>query len=190
MGLWDAVTGRRKVKGPNLDSLFFIPSAAITLETAAGFSPTGAGSVCFRAAAGAAYHQTQDDMIALIRDDADAPEVDVDHDEFGFTWLTVHGDPADPAALCTDLHAVNTSLADEGFGSGLLCTLVPFADSAGRRFGLVYLYRSGTFYAFAPTGERTRDNLLELQVRDTLRGELPMEQDLTRWLALWGAPGM
>jgi hypothetical protein len=67
---------------------------------------------------------------------------------------------------------------------------VPFHDASGRTFGLVYLYKQGTFYAFAPTGAKSRDNLLEIQVRDTLAGELPMEQDLQRWLALWGAPGL
>jgi hypothetical protein len=84
---------------------------------------------------------------------------------------------------------VNASLEEQGFATGLLCSLVPFHDAAGRKVGLVYLYKQGTFYAFAPSGEKTRDNLLEIQVRDTLKDELPMEQDLQRWLALWGAPG-
>ena len=66
---------------------------------------------------------------------------------------------------------------------------VPRRCAAGRS-GLVYLYKQGTFYAFAPTGPKTRDNLLEIQLRDTLDGDLPMEQDLQRWLALWGAPGL
>ncbi|MCW2792508.1 MAG: hypothetical protein JWO76_1606, partial [Nocardioides sp.] len=72
----------------------------------------------------------------------------------------------------------------------LLCSLVPFADASGRRVGLVYLYKQGTFYPFAPTGPKSRDNLLEIEVRDHLAGELPMEQDLGRWMALWGAPGL
>ena len=54
---------------------------------------------------------------------------------------------------------------------------------------MVYLYKQGTFYPFAPTGERRRDNLLEIQVRDLLAAELPIERDLSRWMALWGAPG-
>ena len=111
-------------------------------------------------------------------------------DSFGFTWLTVTGDPADPSGLCTDLHAVNTTLEAAGFGPGLLCTLIPFRDQSDRRLGLVYLYKQGTYYAFAPTGPQQRDNLLELQVRDVLSQELPMEQDLTRWLAVWDAPGL
>jgi len=193
MGLWETLTGRSRVKGPNLDALFGIPSAAITLESAAGFTATGVGSVCFRAAAGAAFAQVQADVVALIKADADAPDVEVTTDDFGFTWLTVHDDPGDLSGLCTDLHAVNTALEAQGFGGGLLCTLVPFQDTSGRRFGLVYLYKQGTFYAFAPQpgpGPQKRDNLLEISVRDQLAGELPMEQDLSRWLAVWGAPGL
>jgi hypothetical protein len=187
---WDAITGRTTPKRANLDSLFLVPSAAITLETSAGLLPTGSGSVCFRAADGAAYQQTQDEVVALIRDDADKPDVTVQRDDFGFTWLVVTRTTSDVEGLCTDLHAVNTSLEEQGFAGGLLCTVVPFADRSGRKVGLVYLYKQGTFYGFAPTGKNTRDNLLEIQVRDELEAELPMEHDLQRWLALWGAPGL
>jgi hypothetical protein len=93
------------------------------------------------------------------------------------------------SALCTDLHTVNTMLQEQGFGPGLLCSIVTFRDPSGRSVGLVYLYKQGTFYPFAPSGSR-RDNLLELQVRDHLSGELPMEPDLQRWMAVWGAPGL
>jgi hypothetical protein len=187
---WGALTGRSTPKKADLDSLFLVPSAAVTLQTAAGLVPTGTGSVCFRAPDGAAYQQTEEDVVALLRDDADRPDVSVHHDDFGFTWLVVDRVDDDVAGLCTDLHAVNTSLEEQGFSTGLLCSLVPFHDASGRRVGLVYLYKQGTFYAFAPTGPKSRDNLLEIQVRDTLAAELPMEQDLQRWFALWGAPGL
>ena len=190
MGLWEAMRARTQPKRNNLDALFLVPSAAITLQTALGFEPTGSGSVCYRSAAGAAFAQAQDDVVALIRDDAEAPEVAVTQDDFGFTWLVVEGDKADMSGLCTDLHAVNTTLELNGFESGLLCSLVPFANASGQRFGLTYLYKQGTFYPFAPTGEQTRDTLLELSVRDLLGEELPMEPDLQRWLAVWKAPGL
>lgn len=190
MGLWDVLRGRSRPARARLDSLFLVPSAAITLQTAAAMTPTGSGSVCFRAAAGAAFQDTQADVIALIEADPQTPEVEVTTDGFGFTWLTVQRDPDDLAGLCTDLHAVNTALEAQGFGTGLLCTLVPFRAAGGDPVGLVYLYKSGTFYPFAPTAQQQRDNLLELQVRDTLAGELPVEKELGRWLALWGAPGL
>ncbi|WP_134738708.1 hypothetical protein [Nocardioides sp. 503] len=190
MGFWQAVTGRSRPKQADLDALFLVPSASVTLQTTIGLTPTGVGSVCYRAADGAGFADTQKDVVALITGAVDAPQVEVSGDGFGFTWLTVHREPDDVGGLCTDLHAVNTTLEAEGFGPSLLCSLVPFADSAGRRIGLVYLYKQSSFYAFAPTGAQQRDNLLEIQVRDTLAAEIPMEQDLSRWLALWGAPGL
>lgn len=185
----DAVTGRRSQVANNLDALFLIPSAAITLQTAAGWVPTGRGAVCYRAAAGAAFEQTQDEFMALINDDADAPDVEVSRDDFGFTWLVVTGEPDAMSELCTDLHAVNTSLEAQGFADGLLCSMVTFTGH-GRTVGLVYLYKRGTFYAFAPTGPQQRDNLTEIGVRDALAAELPMEPDMHKWLALWNAPGL
>jgi hypothetical protein len=195
MGFWDALRGRRTTPPPNLDALFLVPSAAVTLQTAAGLTPTGEGSVCFRSAAGVAFQQTQTDVVALIEADPDTPDVEVTTDSFGFSWLKIERDPDDVAGLCTDLHAVNTALETQGFGDGLLCSLVPFQAPDGARVGLVYLYKRGTFYPFAPSakqpgGGQQRDNLLEIQVRDALSGELPVEQELSRWLAVWGAPGL
>lgn len=195
MGLWTSLLGRSRPKAPDLDALFLVPSAAITLQTAAGFLPTGTGAVCYRAASGAAFAQAQAEIVALIDDDPQAPSVATTTDPYGFTWLQVTGSPDDVAGLCTDLHAVNSTVEAQGFGGGLLCTLVPFRDAQGRTFGLVYLYKQGTFYPFAPVpglpgSGHQRDNLLELTVRDGLQAELPFEKDLQRWLALWDAPGL
>jgi hypothetical protein len=186
MGFLDTLFGRKAPVTAKLDALFLLPSAAITLETAAGFKPVGAGAVCYRAADGAGAVQVQTDIVDLLDADADGPDVEKSVDSFGFTWLVTHQD--DVSLLCNDLHAINTTLEENGFGSSLLCSLAPFVDTAGRKVGLVYLYKQGTFYPFAPTGPQSRDNLLEIQLRDQLAAELPMEKDLSRWMALWGAP--
>jgi hypothetical protein len=52
----------------------------------------------------------------------------------------------------------------------------------------VYLLKQGTFYPFAPTGPSQRDNELELRVRSFIGDDLPMEKDLSRWMALWNLP--
>jgi len=190
VGFLDGILGRSRPKAPDLDSLFAVPSAALTLEAGLGLRPTGRGSVCFRAPSGLAYTQTRDEVLALLRADSDAPEVSTRQDDFGFTWIVVEGDPGDVSGLVTQLHAVNSALESQGFATGLLCTVVPFADASGTSFGLVYLYKQGTFYPFAPRGGQQRDTMVELQVRDALAGDLPMEKDLQRWLALWDAPGL
>ena len=189
MKLFRNLFGRSTPPKANLDNLFAVPSAAITLEAATGFRPTGLGSVCYRAAEGGAFATTQDDVQQLL--DADAgPKVERSTDDFGFTWLLCRHDASELSELITDLHAVNSTLEDNGFGPSLLCSLVGFADAAGRRFGLVYLYKQGTFYPFAPTGPQSRDNALELQIRGVLDAEVPVEPELGRWLAVFGAPGL
>ena len=189
MGIWSALSGRTKPKQANLDALFSLPAAAVTLQTAAGFQPTGVGSVCYRAAEGAAFAQAQNDVVELLDNDDD-PDVERSTDSFGFTWLLARQSPDDLSALVTDLHTVNTSLEAQGFGPSLLCSLVAFEDAAGRRLGLVYLYKQGTFYPFSPQGPSQRDSLLEIQIRDLVKLDLPIEPDVSRWMPLWGAPGL
>jgi hypothetical protein len=191
VGLLDSLMGRRKPARPNLDALFALPGCAITLDVELDYRPTGTGSVAFRAPEGRAFADVEADVRALL--DADAgPPVVVEQDSFGFTWLVVQTDPPDLSSVVTDLHAVNSTLVNAGFGPQLLCSIVPFRDPSGREIALVYLYKQGTFYPFAPqsAAEQKRDNVLELRLRDMLGGELPIEPDLQRWLAIWEAPGL
>lgn len=180
--------GRSRPVAANLDQLFAVPDAAITLESALGLKPTGLGSVCFRLAEGGASAAVTDDVQALL--DADGgPKVERSQDSYGFTWLLVRHDDSDISALVTDLHAINATLQDHGFGSTLLCSLVTFSDGA-RRLGLVYLYKRGSFYPLVPSGGQTRDSAFELQVRGLLGNDLRIEEDLGRWFPVWGAPGL
>lgn len=188
MGFLDGILGRSKPPQADLDVLFAVPQAVISLQLE-GFVPTGSGSVCFRDAEGQADDAAMSDAEKIITSSPGSTVTRSD-DRFGFHWLTVTRTDADVTGLVTDLHAVNSSLADAGFGTSLLCSTVVFTTPDGSPFGLVYLYKRGTFYPFAPDGGERRDNGLELQVRGTIADDVPVEPDLTKWLAIWGAPGL
>ena len=196
MGILDTLFGRTKPVQPKLDDLFGLPSAAVQLEAATGFKPTGSGSVSFRAAEGRPFADIQKEVLELLDMDNGKPgaglPVEVTKDSYGYTWLVSNHLSDEVEALVTDLHAVNSALVDNGFGPQLLCTLVAFSDDSHRRLALVYLYKRGTFYPFAPLNERQqeRDNALEFQVKGVLGDELKIEQDVTRWFPVWGAPGL
>ncbi|MEU5714774.1 hypothetical protein AB0G71_03095 [Streptomyces sp. NPDC020403] len=196
MGLLDSILGRSKPVRPDLDQLFAVPSAALTLQAGTGFAPTGLGSVCFAGVEGGTFARIQQDVRELL--DADTARggvpVEFSRDGYGYTWLLARQEPGTDgtAELVNDLHAVNTLLQDGGFGPHLLCSMIGFRNAEGRSLALVYLYKRGTFYPFAPApgGGEKRDNQLELQVRAVLGDDLRVESDLARWFPVWGAPGL
>lgn len=189
MGFFDNVLGRKKAVQPDLDQLFQLPAAAITLQASMDFVPTGVGSVSFRAPEGRAFAEVQAEVQALL-DAGGGPKVESVRDSFGYSWLVVRRDASDIAGLVTDLHAINSTLKDTGFGPTLLCSLVSFRGPGEQPLGMVYLFKQGTFYPFAPRQEPQRDNILEIQVRDTVGSDLAFEDNLARWFAVWGAPGL
>jgi hypothetical protein len=189
VGFMDTLLGRTKPVPANLDQLFALPSAAITLQAATDFVPTGIGSVCFRAVEGKAFTDIENDVTELLSMGDDKVPVKLSEDSFGFTWVVVTHPADDIEGLVTDLHAVNSSLEGAGFGPQLLCTILGFTGSSGP-LGLVYLYKRGTFYPFAPRSGQRRDNATELRVRGVLGDDLKIETDLARWFPVWGAPGM
>jgi hypothetical protein len=169
-----------------------LPPAAVTLQAASGLRPTGVGSVCVKPAEGGAYAGLGVQIEQLLAVDAADGSKKFDHstDSFGFSWLTRRTTADDLSGLITDLHGINTTLAEAGFGPALLCTLVAFSDSQKPPLGLVYLYKRGTWYPFVPTGKDKRDNMRELEVKATLGNDLKVEPDLSRWFPVWGAPGL
>ena len=189
MGLFDTLLGRTKPVQPNLDQLFGLSSAALTLGAAGDFRPTGYGAVCYRKAEGGAFAQVEADVEQLL-EGIDGPKIEVTKDSYGYTWLRCQRPPEAISDLVTDLHAVNSTLQDNGFGPYLLCSLVSFVNSSGRKLALVYLYKKGTFYPFAPIAEPKRDNVIELQVKSQIADDLRLEPDLARWFPVWGAPGL
>lgn len=192
MGFLDVLLGRTKPVAPDLDQLFALPSAAVTLQAAASFTPTGTGSVCFASVEGAAFTEAREEVQALLDADTErqGPPVEAVRDEYGYSWLVSRRGPDDLPALVGDLHAVNSALESSGFGPQLLCSVVSFQGGGTRRLEIVYLYKRGTFYPMCRLADQQkRDNALELQMSALLKDDLRIEPDLSRWFPIWGVPG-
>lgn len=190
MKFLDSILGRTKPKAANLDALFAVPGAAITLEAGMGFTTAGAAAVCFKPGSGydftAACNEIGE-LLALSGKDTGS-EISQSEDSYGYHWIVVR-DP-DVSDLVTSVHMVNASLAERGYSHQLLASVFAFRDDGGGVSYLVYLFKRGTFYPFvpAPGGGEKRDNQRELQIQAALTGEVPFEADLTRWFPIWGAP--
>jgi hypothetical protein len=202
MGLLDAIRGRTKPVRANLDALFALPAAAVTLQVTAGLTSSGHAGVCFKPPAGQPFAQMQADLEQLLRSDTTgAPDgvasVKDVSDKYGYRWILVEAGNIDD--LVTRAHMVHSSLEDAGWSTQLLCSVFGFrpadtsatgaaAEAITRPIYLVYLAKQGTFYPFAPLDGEQRDNELELRVRGMLGDDLPIEKDVARWFPVWDLP--
>ena len=189
MGLRDALFGRTKQVAPKLDNLFALPTAALTLQSELDLVTSGQAGLCFKAGSGESSLTSDEDLQQLVNFDQSGADVTWSTDDLGFRWLVLHD--ADLATLVTRIHGANTTMVEHGLGPRLLCAVFGFVSARAPGEGavrLVYLLKQGTFYPFAPTGDDQRNNELELRVRSFLDGDLPMEKDLARWMALWKLP--
>ena len=188
MGLLDTILGRSKPVRANLDALFALPTAALTLQSAGGLVSSGHAGICWKPPPGQGSADAQKEIGELVGEDFRQTA-----DSFDYGWLLL--DDADLEELVTKVHMANSTLQDNGWSPQLLVSVfgfVPGADAPedAKPFRLVYLFKRGTFYPFAPiAGEKERrDTELELRVRTMVGADLPVESDLSRWFPMWDMP--
>jgi hypothetical protein len=139
MGLLDAIRGRTKPVRANLDALFALPAAAVTLQATAGLVTSGHAGVCFKPPAGQPFAQMQTDLEQLLRSDTSgspdgAASVRDVSDKYGYRWLLVEA--ADIDDLVTRVHMVHSSLEDAGWSTQLLCSVFGFKPDPGAGAGV------------------------------------------------------
>jgi len=189
VGFSDRFFGRTKQVAPKLDNLFALPSAALTLQVELDLVTSGQAGLCFKAGSGETQLATDADIMTLLNFEAGSDEAHITTDELGFKWLLVKN--PDLNDLVTRIHSANSSMVEHELGPRLLCAVFGFVPASPPGEGdvrMVYLLKQGTWYPFAPTDSNNRNNQLELRVRSFLDKDLPMEKDLSRWMALWGLP--
>jgi hypothetical protein len=188
VGFGDVLFGRKKLKGANLDRLFALSTAQITLETELGLKPAGVAAVVFKPLSAGEFMQAErdiDELLGVAARDSGS-RVSRRSDEFGFQWLVIRD--SDFEDLVTTTNLVSSELQARGFGGQLLAAVFEF-KGADHPVYLIYGYKTATFWPFVPTGKKQeRDNAEELKLKAELEPELPIEPDLTRWLALFDAP--
>jgi hypothetical protein len=188
MGLGDVLFGRKKLRGPNLDKLFALTTAQLTLETELNLKPAGVAAVVFKPLSAGEFARAEQEIDELLSVTAQSSGSQVRRrsDKLGFEWLVVRDRDFDD--LVTSVHLVSSELEGRGFGGQLLAAVFVFEGGANP-VNLIYGYKRGTFWPFIPTGkDQERDNAEEIRLKNELEGELPIEPDLTRWLALFDAP--
>lgn len=187
MSFLDAILGRSKPVRSQLDALFGLSTADVTLQTEFGLHSTGGAAICFRPVSSGDFASLRSNIDALLKAGTkDAPlNWRTMSDSFGYQWIILQS--SDFSNLVATVHMINTELQDGGFGDQLLASVFQFRGG-GNNVYWMYNYKRGSFYPFVPSGNNSRDNAQELRLSAVMSGELNVEKDMTKWYPLWGIP--
>jgi len=180
MKFFDILMGRTRVKKPDIDGLFPLSTAYLTLKDN-GFNPTCVAGICFKRVDSKTFADAMRDISSLL--DLSGPDVTYSRikDEYGYEWFVLKSDNFEN--LIVNIHMISEVLIDKGFEERLLSSVFAF-----NRFYLVYNYKSGKFYPFAPLSEDTRDNKLEFKIKSMIKKEMRIEEDITKWYPIRKMP--
>ena len=160
----------------------------MTLQTECSLTPAGDSALIFKPLSAGEFASTQNDAEELLGSIAkgQGSEIDRKTDSFGFEWVIVRDPQLDDQVA--GVHALASELEDHGFGGQLLAAAFKF-DGGAHPVYWIYGFKTGTWWPFVPTGSKQeRDNAQELELKAKLEKELPVEPDLSKWLALFDAP--
>ena len=191
MGLFDALLGRRKVKGPAPDRLFALTTAYVGLETAQGITTRGTAAIVFQPLATGDFQSIVKDMEEVVGGlgGETGTTLETRDDEYGYRWMILR-DP-DLEDLVVGVNAVSDALAVGGYQDRVLAAVFAFQESSppAHRIYFIYNYKRGSWYPFVPAaGDKARDSERELRVKAQVGADLPFEPELERWFPLWGIP--
>lgn len=184
MKFLNALLGRTKLRKPKIEALFALSTAYMTMEVM-GFKPSEKSGICFKPVESSQFSEMQSDLGELLM--LSASETGTDYrirtDKYGYTWVILSDN--DFEDLVTTIHLISETVIEHNFEERLLCSIFAFGGVY-----LVYNYKEGTFYPFAPLkGDRMeRDSNLEFRLRSAMEGELPIEKEMEKWYPLWGIP--
>ncbi len=187
MGLFDILTGKRKMKAPAESRLFAMSTAAVTLEMSLELRSSGKAAIVFQPLATADFSGIVNDAEELLRGQAEdsGTTVESSDDQFGYRWMVLRDD--DFEDLVVAVNVISSSLTDAGYGDRLLAAVFAF-EQEGKPVHFIYNFKRGSYYPFVPRGERQRDSEHELRLKAQVGTELPIEPELDRWFPLWEIP--
>ena len=189
MGLFDILTGKRKLKAPAESRLFAMSTAAITLEMTLELKSSGKAAIVFQPLATADFEGIVRDMEEVVRGTGEETGTTVSStdDEYGYRWMLLE-DP-EMEDLVVGVNAVSTAIQGGGYGERVLCAVFALRDARDKRVYWIYNYKRGAFYPFVPAaGAQQRDSERELRLKAQIGAELPVEAELERWFPLWDIP--
>ncbi|MDO8670852.1 MAG: hypothetical protein Q7O66_05410 [Dehalococcoidia bacterium] len=195
MSWFDELLGRQKPVKSQLDHLFAMSTAYVTLQAHLGLRSTGKASVCIKPVDSSFFEAAAGEINDLLRLGGQevGTKAEHRHDSYGYEWLVLTDGGFED--LVAAMHVVSTTLDERGFGEQMLAAVFQFENETSQSFSgkdrlvyWLYNYKRGKFYPFVPLSGHKRDNAFELRLGAIMEKELPIEAEMERWYPLWDMP--
>jgi hypothetical protein len=159
MKFLDSLLGRTKLRKPKVDALFSLSTAYLAMEVM-GFAPAGKSGICFKPVESSRFSELENDLKELLRLSASesGTACQFQTDEYNYAWIILSDD--DFEDLITTTHLISETVIEHDFEERLLCSIFAF-----KGVYLIYSYKEGTFYPFAPKWKETTTSNLEYDQR-------------------------
>ncbi len=190
MSLRDIFFGRSKLEEAHTDRLFALSTAEVTFVTELDLNHRQRAGIVFKPLETGSFSQIIGEVEELLEQSETETGTDVksETDSFGYRWMIFHD--AEFSDLMTTLNLVSGSLMDSGYGEQLLCAVFPFTNRHQKTVYWIFNFKRDNFYPFVPLDQtkKKRDSEEELRLQAAIGSEIPVEQDMSNWFALWGIP--
>jgi len=182
----DSLLGTTALPKANLEKLFAISAASITMQSEFDQKPSPIAGICFKPVESSQFDAAKEEIVELLAFSSreTGSKARVLTDEYHFTWVILEDPDFDD--LVAGIHLVSQTLIEKGFGDYLLCAMFRFGDE--KPVYWIYNFKQGRYYPFIPALGKTRDTAAEFRIRSMMERELPIEKDVGKWYPLWGIP--
>ncbi|MSP78789.1 MAG: hypothetical protein EXR67_04470 [Dehalococcoidia bacterium] len=178
------------------DKLSTLATVSNILEEQFHMRPIGKLGLCLRPHSGAKKDTspklTEPDLEAFANNAlgigavTSGTEFKATQDQYKYLWLVLRND--DLPDLLSAGSKIITAIKEKGHDANLVAAVIPFRSEDGKEVNWIYELDRDRFYPFVPQTEPRRDNQLEVELATKTEKDLPVEQQLERWRAVWGAP--
>jgi hypothetical protein len=179
---WGIRKKRRGGDGKDSSSIFRLTTAFITLNIRLKVEFKDLSAICIKEASGG-FSDALDSVKGFLSISKEI-SYSIKYDRYGYIWIIIEGIVEDAVAA---IDAIADTFIEYGFEEQILAAIFAF-NYKSKKLYLIYNYKSKRFYPFAPIGSRERDYDTEMLVYSIAKGELNMENDVSKWYPIWDIP--
>lgn len=182
--LFGTATEHEASKKADPNDLIALSRVSLAVETNMNYEPCEVGGLAFSDIDDQEFEKALNEVKGVIKSNDDTEDADLDmKDIHGTQWIVVNDESIE--SLAANLQFGASAMESVEYSSRLLAAVLPFKNDENDYIYVIYSFRRGSFYPFAPQGLDERDSKIERRLSTIIEDEIDVEDDRSYWYPLW-----